>query len=258
MIKRALLVAVVLLAPVFLAGCASRYTAPPVAPPEYVGELRDGKANGQGTLTWASGDALAKYVGEFRNGKMHGQGTLTYADGSKYVGEFKDGAYNGQGTLTFVDGHKYVGELMNASKHVGGYRGGKLHGKGTITYADGRAEESIWKDGVFQSLTAKGRKQRQAYEEKLLQEQLAAELLKQQQRQKQAMQIRLETCKEFGFKEGSESFAQCMFDLFKLEQEAIQSQATSNTASERAATSAASQNALLAQQQRQIDEQLRL
>jgi hypothetical protein len=224
-IIRALLVAVVLLAPVFLAGCSSGYTAPPAAPPEYVGELRDGKANGQGTLTWASGDALAKYVGEFRNGKMHGQGTLTYADGAKYVGEFKDGAYNGQGT---------------------------------ITYADGRAEESIWKDGVFQSLTAKGRKQRQAYEEKLLQEQLAAELLKQQQRQKQAMQIRLETCKEFGFKEGSESSAQCMFDLFKLEQEAIQSQATSNTASERSATSAASQNALLAQQQRQIDEQLRL
>ena len=180
---------------------------------------------------------------------------------------FWDGKRHGQGTFTFPDGYIGVRDLTNASKHVGGYRGGRLHGKGTITYADGRVEEGIWKDGDFQSLTAKGRKQRQAYEEKIEQEQQAAELLKQQQREKQATQIRLDTCKEFGFKEGSESLAQCMFDLFKLEQEAIQSQATSNAASERAATSAASertaaaaasQNALLAQQQRQLDEQLRL
>ncbi len=31
-----------------------------------------------------------KYVGEFKDGKEHGQGTLTFPDGGKYVGEFKD------------------------------------------------------------------------------------------------------------------------------------------------------------------------
>jgi hypothetical protein len=32
-----------------------------------------------------------KYVGEFKNGKKCGQGTIIYNDGSKFVGEFKEG-----------------------------------------------------------------------------------------------------------------------------------------------------------------------
>ena len=44
-----------------------------------------------GTHTWADGD---KYVGEFKDGKRNGQGTFTSASG-KYVGEFKDGDFNG-------------------------------------------------------------------------------------------------------------------------------------------------------------------
>jgi hypothetical protein len=54
-----------------------------------------------GTYTRPSG---AIYVGEFKNGKPDGQGSLTYpsalrsgAPPSKYVGEFKDGDFNGQG-----------------------------------------------------------------------------------------------------------------------------------------------------------------
>ena len=52
-----------------------------------------------------------KYVGEIENGKPNGQGTLTYSDGTKYVGEFKNGVNQGQGTLTFPDGSKKVGEF---------------------------------------------------------------------------------------------------------------------------------------------------
>ena len=52
-----------------------------------------------------------KYVGEIENGKPNGQGTLTYSDGTKYVGEFKYGVNQGQGTLTFPDGSKKVGEF---------------------------------------------------------------------------------------------------------------------------------------------------
>ena len=40
------------------------------------------------TQTYQDG---TKYVGEFKNGKRHGHGTLTYSDGAKYVGEYKDG-----------------------------------------------------------------------------------------------------------------------------------------------------------------------
>ena len=45
-----------------------------------------------------------KYVGEWKNGRPHGQGTLTYANGDKYVGEYKDGDKHGQGTLTYANG----------------------------------------------------------------------------------------------------------------------------------------------------------
>ncbi len=42
-----------------------------------------------------------KYVGELKDGKAHGQGTYTWPDGRKYVGEFKDGNAHGYGTHNF-------------------------------------------------------------------------------------------------------------------------------------------------------------
>ena len=46
-----------------------------------IGEWKDNKENGQGTLTLSvpSPHAGYKYVGEFRNGKYQGQGTETYS-----------------------------------------------------------------------------------------------------------------------------------------------------------------------------------
>ena len=73
----------------------------------YVGDIRNGKPNGQGTYTYPSGD---QYVGEFKDGEYHGQGTFTFHDGSKYVGEFKDGkvwngkVYNGNFKYKIVNG----------------------------------------------------------------------------------------------------------------------------------------------------------
>jgi hypothetical protein len=90
----------------------------------------------------------SKYVGESKDGKIHGQGTLTLPDGSKYVGEWRDGTYvvelkddkmHGQGTLTFLDGNKYVGER----------RDGKKHGQGTKTLPDGTKYVGEWRDGSY-------------------------------------------------------------------------------------------------------------
>ena len=64
-----------------------------------VGEYKDGKRNGQGTLTFANGD---KYEGEYKDGKSLEQGIYSYANGDKYVGEFQDGQRQGQGTLTLL------------------------------------------------------------------------------------------------------------------------------------------------------------
>ena len=106
----------------------------------YVGEGKDGKRHGQGTVTYSNGK---KYVGEFKNGKKHGQGTQTWSSGSKYVGEFKDEKYHGQGTYTWSDGSKYVGE----------WKKGKRHGKGVSTALDGQRWNTLyegeWEKGKF-------------------------------------------------------------------------------------------------------------
>ena len=64
-------------------------------PPEYEGEIRNGKPDGFGILIRFDG---RKYVGEWKDGKEHGQGTESSPYGSKNEGE-----------LTFPDGIKYEG-----------------------------------------------------------------------------------------------------------------------------------------------------
>jgi len=100
----------------------------------YVGEWQNGKANGQGTATYANGD---KYVGEFKDGKPNGQGTDTFVNGDKYVGEYKDDKKNGQGTFTWADGHKYEGTFKDDN----------LNGPGILYAANG----SIIKLGIFEN-----------------------------------------------------------------------------------------------------------
>lgn len=68
-----------------LAGCD--------AAPEYAGAFKDGKPNGQGTLTWPDGKT---YVGEIKDGKPDGQGTFAFTDGYKHVGELKDGRFSSE------------------------------------------------------------------------------------------------------------------------------------------------------------------
>ena len=43
-----------------------------------------------GTATYADG---GKYVGEYKDGKIHGQGTLTSAEGRVLKGMFRDGKF---------------------------------------------------------------------------------------------------------------------------------------------------------------------
>ncbi len=62
----------------------------------------------------------AKYVGEFRDDKFNGKGTLYAPNGSvRYVGEFQDGKFNGQGTFTYANG-KYVGQFQMTSSAARG------------------------------------------------------------------------------------------------------------------------------------------
>ncbi len=115
---------------------------------KYEGEIRDGKANGKGALSFPDG---RKYVGEFKDDKRHGQGTWTIG-GFKYEGGWQDDNYHGQGTETYPKGPTYVGEFKD------GYR----CGQGIMTFPDGRKYEGSWKGNLFHgqgTLTAKDGKQ---------------------------------------------------------------------------------------------------
>ena len=72
-----------------------------------------------------------KYVGEVKNGKPNGQGTRTLTDGTKYEGEWKVGKRHGQGTLTVPDLGKYVGEWKNGEMRTGIFydNNGNIEGK---------------------------------------------------------------------------------------------------------------------------------
>ena len=69
-----------------------------------------------GELNWfenGNEDSDGKYIGEIKNGKPNGQGTYTFPGGKEYEGEWKDDMKNGQGTYTFPSGEKYVGEYKD-------------------------------------------------------------------------------------------------------------------------------------------------
>ena len=83
-------------------------------------------------------DSDGKYIGEIKNGKPNGQGTYTFPDGKKYEGKFKDGKEHGKGTYTYPDGVKYEGK----------FKDGKEQGQGTLTTPDGFTDVPVWKESI--------------------------------------------------------------------------------------------------------------
>ena len=96
--------------------------------------------NGYGTYLWPTGD---KYIGQWKDGKKNGWGTLTCPDNSdfqKYVGEWKDDDFCGQGTLTYNDKKIFTGTLIN----------GKKEGRGILYNANGTIEhKGKWSNDIF-------------------------------------------------------------------------------------------------------------
>ena len=89
---------------------------------KYVGEVKNGKPHGKGTLIYP--DKGGKYVGQWKNGKYHGKGKLTYHDGGIYIGKFKNGKCDGYGEFKVRGGDKYSG----------GWKDGKYNGHGTLIW----------------------------------------------------------------------------------------------------------------------------
>jgi hypothetical protein len=89
----------------------------------FQGEWDSVEHSGKGTLTLSDG---RKFVGEFKDGKRHGDGTVFNTDGIVEVtGEWKDGVYEGMvsdhvGRFFFFssESSEFVGEVMSNLFHV--------------------------------------------------------------------------------------------------------------------------------------------
>jgi hypothetical protein len=97
----------------------------------YLGNVSNGKANGNGTGIWDTGGI---YKGEWKDNKRHGQGSYTWKDGHRYEGIFIEGIREGQGTYHWASGEKYVGQWKNNQRHGEGIlydRDNNIQHKGT-------------------------------------------------------------------------------------------------------------------------------
>jgi hypothetical protein len=94
----------------------------------YLGEVKDGKANGGGVGIWSTGSI---YKGEWKENLRHGQGKYQWADGDVYEGSYVNDMREGEGVYHWTSGEHYDGEWSGDKRN--GY--GKLFDKdNNLTY----------------------------------------------------------------------------------------------------------------------------
>lgn len=98
----------------------------------YVGEISDGKANGNGTAIFDTG---SRYKGEWKNNLRDGQGVFYWNDGQYYEGQYKNDLRTGTGSYFWPNGEKYIGE----------WKKDKRHGEGTFYHKNGKIVKGVWK-----------------------------------------------------------------------------------------------------------------
>lgn len=128
------------------------------------GKCVDGYAEGKGVLRWILAGKPTKkmYEGDMKHGKMNGRGKLTFTNGDTYLGEFKDGERNGRGKQTWYNKNTYDGtwkdglpdgkgtyEWYGGNSYTGDWVKGKQHGKGKFTFANNNSYEGDFRDGLM-------------------------------------------------------------------------------------------------------------
>lgn len=73
----------------------------------YIGQVKNGKANGYGIALLDSG---SRYEGFWKNNQRHGDGTFYWPDGEYYAGNYNNDLRNGFGTYYWPNGEKYAGQ----------------------------------------------------------------------------------------------------------------------------------------------------
>ena len=101
----------------------------------YVGELKDGRPDGQGRLQLRSGEL---FEGRFVAGLLESKGLHIDAGGNRYEGAFLAGRPHGEGRLAQTNGSIYTGSFAN----------GVRHGEGETRLAGGATYMSRWTMGL--------------------------------------------------------------------------------------------------------------
>ena len=100
----------------------------------YVGQVKQGKANGYGVAILSTG---SRYEGEWKDNQRHGQGSFYWPDGEYYVGTYRNDKRSGEGTYFWPNGEKFVGRWADDERTGEGVFYGK---KGDVV-ASGLWEE---------------------------------------------------------------------------------------------------------------------
>jgi len=99
----------------------------------FVGDVKDGKANGHGLALLSTG---SRYEGDWKNNLRHGEGTFFWPDGEFYSGTYKNDQRSGEGTYHWPNGEKFVGLWKNDQRT----------GEGTFYSKEGKVISGIWED----------------------------------------------------------------------------------------------------------------
>ena len=100
----------------------------------YVGEIKEGKANGKGTALLETG---SRYEGDWKDNMRHGDGTFYWKDGEYYIGEYKEDQRAGLGSYYWPNGEYFTGQWSN----------NKRNGEGTFYDKEGNViTKGVWKN----------------------------------------------------------------------------------------------------------------
>ncbi len=130
----------------------------------YKGEIKNGKPNGQGTLTFDDG---SRHVGEWKNGKRDGKGIFYSSSGVESPGVWMNGSLQFSSTpassckvqttfgTLYISGDAFFnGISWSKTKsdfkdcvYKGDIKNGVPHGQGNLTFDDGAKYIGEWKNG---------------------------------------------------------------------------------------------------------------
>ncbi len=133
---------------------------------QYVGEVKNGKANGVGKLTDLAGNV---WEGTFADDLLQGYGKYSGFDFVEYTGEFKDSQFDGLGYIVYPNGDEYWGQFEESKKigvgkmvfaesgcvYEGAWEEDNMSGFGWMTWSAGDVYWGNWRGGVPQGFGCK-------------------------------------------------------------------------------------------------------